>query len=356
MVFREPLERIRFIISKALKNRMPRYSFLKAGDRFSKAVFVCFILLTVPGSFLTAQTAAEMDVILSTPAVNFAQASRFVLTLADAADETSAAAYDIARESGWLPKRASGDRPIKLGELCFLIMNAFHIKGSFLYAMFPGPRYAFRELDYLRLIPGRRDPAMKVSGERLLQILGMVQSYRGDIVEYSEEAAVAAEPPPEAEDAQAGAQELMEEREQIAEVIRTELEEHEVMDTSVRVVEEGIVISMDNIRFRPDSVELIEDEKSKLWEIAAILLQYPSRKILVGGHTAMAGDEAGRIRISTERARAVADFLLTLRVRRAEDITVRGFGAEQPLGDNATEEGQALNRRVEIILLDEERE
>jgi outer membrane protein OmpA-like peptidoglycan-associated protein len=328
---------------------MLRVPFLGAGGGFPKAVFLFFIILTNSVRFLPAQTAAEMDTLLSTPEVNFAQASRFVLALADAADEPSAAAYTIARESGWLPKRASEDSPIKLGELCFLIMNAFNIRGSFLYALFPGPRYAFRELDYLRLIPGRRDPAMKVSGERLLQILGMVLSYRGDRIDYPEDPTAAGPPAAPAE-----AQDLMAEREQIAEIIRTELEEHEVTDTTVRVVEEGIVISLDNIRFMPDSVALMEAEKTKLWEIAAILTQYPSRKILVGGHTAMAGDEAGRVRISTERARTVADFLLALRVRRAEDITVRGYGASQPRGDNATEAGQTINRRVEIILLDEE--
>jgi hypothetical protein len=59
-------------------------------------------------------------------------------------------------------------------------MRAFNIPGSFLYALFPGPRYAFRELDYLDLIPGRKDPAAKVSGERLLIILGRVLSHTGE--------------------------------------------------------------------------------------------------------------------------------------------------------------------------------
>jgi hypothetical protein len=143
-------------------------------------LFIFFLVIFVP-VFLPAQTAAEVELILSVPEVSFVQASRFVLTVADVVDETvdGGTAYALARDRGWLPRNVSPDASIKLGELCFLIMNAFNIKGSFLYAILPGPHYAFRELNYLKLIPGQRDPGIRVSGERLLQILGMVASYTG---------------------------------------------------------------------------------------------------------------------------------------------------------------------------------
>jgi outer membrane protein OmpA-like peptidoglycan-associated protein len=118
-------------------------------------------------------------------------------------------------------------------------------------------------------------------------------------------------------------------------------------------MEEGIVISLINIQFMPDDVQLTEGERMKLMRIAVILAQYSSRKILVGGHTARAGTEEGRLLVSTQRAQAVADFLVYLDIRRPEEIIVRGYGAEQPLADGETTEAQALNRRVEIILLDE---
>jgi outer membrane protein OmpA-like peptidoglycan-associated protein len=328
---------------------------------------------------LHAQVAAEMDALLETPAINFVQASRFVLAAADifqADDSPSPSAFDLAREKGWLPKNVIPGSQVRLGELCFLVTRAFGIKGSFLYALFPGPRYAFRELDYLRMIPGRRDPARRVSGEDLLRILDMVTAgenmnwaaetpaavvYPAESPALPEDAAVEETPVPEPaaavypaespalpEDAAAAA----EEREQIAVVIRAELEEYNVADTSVRVEEEGIVISLNNIQFMPDSTELTAGEMAKLREIAAILSWYPGRNILVGGHTAMAGTSEGRLLISTERARAVADVLLALKVRQAEEIIVTGYGADRPLGDMATEAGQAMNRRVEIILLD----
>jgi outer membrane protein OmpA-like peptidoglycan-associated protein len=49
----------------------------------------------------------------------------------------------------------------------------------------------------------------------------------------------------------------------------------------------------------------------------------------------------------------VADFLVYLDSRRPEEIIVRGYGAERPLETGETVEGQALNRRVEITILDE---
>jgi hypothetical protein len=148
--------------------------------RIKTITYAVFFLSVFPAVFLRAQTAAEMDALLENRATSFAQAARFTLVTADILDEYAAVrdAFVLAQERGWLPKKAEADSPIRLGELCFLVMKAFNIRGSFLYALFPGPRYAFRELEYHRLIPGRRDPALKVSGEDLLRILENVAAYR----------------------------------------------------------------------------------------------------------------------------------------------------------------------------------
>jgi outer membrane protein OmpA-like peptidoglycan-associated protein len=355
----------------------------------NRALLGCIIFMMsfcAGGGGLQAQTAAEMDVLLETGKANFGQASYFVLSAAGTVENDGAAsAFAAARERGWLPKKAGPDSPIRLGELCFLVMRAFGIRGSFLYALFPGPRYAFRELDYLRLIPGRRDPALWVSGEELLRILDLVTAVEGadwitEPLPPDREAAIAesaappetatavetpvpeapapepavviypAEPPALPESVSAATAE----REQIAGVIRAEPEEHEAANTSVRAAEDEGVISLSNIQFMPDSVKLTAGEMAKLREIAAILARYPGRKILVRGHAALAGTREGRLRISTRRAQAVADFLTALNVRRAEEIIVVGYGADRPLEDTATEADRAVNRRVEIILLDEE--
>jgi outer membrane protein OmpA-like peptidoglycan-associated protein len=311
-------------------------------------VFLPLFFTLVSVGPLHGQTAAELDELLDSREITWAQACRFVLPASGALGEntTAPAAFAAAREKGWLPKGAAAEGPVNLGGLSFLIMQSFSIRGSSLYALFPGPRYAYRQLDYLGLLPGLRDPALKVSGERLVQILGRLLDYRGDGVPA---VAPIPEPPPEPPPDNR----VQEQREQMAEEIRGELETRGVADTTVRVVEEGVAISLNNIQFLPDDTELTEGERIKIMRVAVILGRYPGRKILVTGHTALAGSAAGRLEVSARRAQAVADFLVFLDSRRPDEISVRGYGAERPLGDNLTAEGQALNRRVEITILDE---
>jgi outer membrane protein OmpA-like peptidoglycan-associated protein len=141
-------------------------------------------------------------------------------------------------------------------------------------------------------------------------------------------------------------------REELAGEIRDEIRDSGIPDASVRIVDEGITISLENIQFLPDSAVLSAAEKGKLDRIGEILLRHAGRDILVSGHTAMAGTEEGRARLSRERAAAVADYLISKGVRGADRVVVRGFGAERPLADNRTEEGMRRNRRVEITILE----
>jgi len=126
----------------------------------------------------------------------------------------------------------------------------------------------------------------------------------------------------------------------------------EIPDTTVRISDEGIVISLENIQFAPNSPILMASEGPKLDKIAGILMKYPDRDILVGGHTALAGTEAGRRQLSLQRAQAVADYLLGKQVRNPDRVVIRGYGADQPVADNMTEEGMRKNRRVEITILE----
>ena len=138
----------------------------------------------------------------------------------------------------------------------------------------------------------------------------------------------------------------------VAEGIKKIIEDRNVEDTEVSVSDEGVTITLNNIQFEPDSFLLKQSEKKKLDYIAGILEEYPERDILVEGHTALAGTPAGRKKLSEDRARAVADYLLSTGCRLPEQIIMRGVGAEKPIADNSTEEGMSRNRRVEIIILE----
>jgi hypothetical protein len=116
-----------------------------------------------------------MDRILDAPEITYAQAARFVLGAANSPIRGNA--FSTAREKQWLPAKAEADSPIRLGELSLLIMKAFEIKGGIFYSFFPGPRYACRELVYLRIIQGRSDPGGRLDGTAFLQILGRALTY-----------------------------------------------------------------------------------------------------------------------------------------------------------------------------------
>lgn len=143
-------------------------------------------------------------------------------------------------------------------------------------------------------------------------------------------------------------------RAKAAAAIGDELARQGLEGVSVRPDELGVTITLDNVQFQPNSDALLPAEQEKLRRIAALLAQYPDRDLLIAGHTAgVPGYTAAQHQqLSEQRARAVAEYLLALGARSAEQVTTRGMGAGAPIGDNATEEGRRKNRRVEITILE----
>jgi outer membrane protein OmpA-like peptidoglycan-associated protein len=141
-------------------------------------------------------------------------------------------------------------------------------------------------------------------------------------------------------------------KEKLASEITGEIDRLNIPDANVRVVDEGISISLEDIKFKPDSAEMLPGEQEKLDRIAGILARYPERDIMVAGHTALAGTVESRVQLSIDRAKVVTNYLLAKKVRPPDRIVVRGYGSDRPIADNSTEEGMRKNRRVEIILLE----
>ena len=90
------------------------------------------------------------------------------------------------------------------------------------------------------------------------------------------------------------------------------------------------------------------------WPILAavgdLLKQNGAMKIQIGGHTDSTGDPAKNQQLSEARAATVKQTLVATYAADATRITTKGWGAEQPIAENTTEDGRALNRRVEIVL------
>lgn len=101
------------------------------------------------------------------------------------------------------------------------------------------------------------------------------------------------------------------------------------------------------ITFAYDRSDVQPQFQPTLNEVASVLAQYPKTYIDVLGHTDSDGADAYNQGLSERRASAVAAYLSSHGVQSAR-IGTRGYGETQPIASNTTEEGKALNRRVEI--------
>lgn len=104
-----------------------------------------------------------------------------------------------------------------------------------------------------------------------------------------------------------------------------------------------------DLLFAVDSTALRPDLRADLGSVAASLLRYPNSRIEVIGHTDNTGSAAYNYDLSQRRANSVSTVLVQNGVP-AGRITNIGRGFDQPVASNATEQGRAQNRRVEIII------
>ncbi len=124
-------------------------------------------------------------------------------------------------------------------------------------------------------------------------------------------------------------------------------------ESSVKIKETagGIMLTLENLHFKPDSAQLLPGEAALLDKIAAILKETGQNKLLVNGHTASVGNPSGEMALSIERAKEVAAQLCKRGID-ADKFICRGSGSKYPVADNSTKEGMAQNRRVEITILE----
>jgi outer membrane protein OmpA-like peptidoglycan-associated protein len=80
-------------------------------------------------------------------------------------------------------------------------------------------------------------------------------------------------------------------------------------------------------------------------------MQVPDRIILVEGHTAAVGRPEGEMELSIQRAKRMVDEMARRGIG-SERFIYKGWGGRKPQGDNGSEEGRRLNRRVEITILE----
>ena len=125
-----------------------------------------------------AQSNETLDVLLAEESPTAGSAAYVLLTaVQEISDETSRedalAALKEYNYAVFLTEKDT-DSTINLGEFSFLAQQIFELPGGIMSGFFPGPRYALRDLQFLKIVRGRAYPKMELSGERAGRIVGRI--------------------------------------------------------------------------------------------------------------------------------------------------------------------------------------
>lgn len=114
-------------------------------------------------------------------------------------------------------------------------------------------------------------------------------------------------------------------------------------------VKAAVDLAAKSIQFKTDSDELLPESYAKLDTIVHYLKEYPALDALIEGHTDNTGDDVYNMELSQKRSDAVKKYLTDKAIDPTR-LTAKGYGETQPIADNSTPQGRAMNRRVEVKL------
>jgi outer membrane protein OmpA-like peptidoglycan-associated protein len=116
-------------------------------------------------------------------------------------------------------------------------------------------------------------------------------------------------------------------------------------------VSDATWFDFDRLLFDTGSATLQPASQDQLTNIAGILKAYPQVKIRIGGYTDNTGDPAANVQLSQQRADSVMAQLTQLGVDPSR-MSAKGYGQEDPVADNSTEEGRQKNRRISLRVIE----
>jgi len=133
---------------------------------------------------------------------------------------------------------------------------------------------------------------------------------------------------------------------------RSQALEEQLRELNAKKTERGMVITIGDVLFDSGRAELKSGGLRSIERLGGFLRQYPQRKALIEGYTDSVGSDSFNQALSERRANAVRAALLDQGVGR-EQLDARGYGETHPVAGNDDNGGRQMNRRVEIVLSDE---
>ncbi|NBD95825.1 MAG: OmpA family protein [Gammaproteobacteria bacterium] len=130
--------------------------------------------------------------------------------------------------------------------------------------------------------------------------------------------------------------------------------QEQIAELEARPTDRGLVLTLGaDVLFDLDKYQLREGAERTIDRIAEFLNEYEDRQVLVEGFTDSTGARDYNLRLSEQRAESVRDALVERGV--GEDrVQTRGYGLDYPVASNETQAGRQLNRRVEVIISDDD--
>ncbi len=138
------------------------------------------LILSCCTFLLTAQSNTVIDELLEKERADFGRTSYMVLSASGLIEDNTTMEESIKylTNQGWDMEYKEPGAYITLGEYSFMLMQYFKMESGIMYKIFPGPRYAARELFYLKLIDGDGSPERFISGEEVIRILGRLMEWK----------------------------------------------------------------------------------------------------------------------------------------------------------------------------------
>jgi len=118
-------------------------------------------------------------------------------------------------------------------------------------------------------------------------------------------------------------------------------------DIPLQPIELEAAIVLRNLFFETNKYDIQSESEVELDRVVQLLVDNPSVKIQIEGHTDNVGTATDNQKLSEARARSVVNYLIIKGIKGSR-LTAKGFGATQSIADNKTEEGRAQNRRTEL--------
>jgi outer membrane protein OmpA-like peptidoglycan-associated protein len=117
------------------------------------------------------------------------------------------------------------------------------------------------------------------------------------------------------------------------------------------VVRDGRIVVFEQVQFADGSATILPASYTLLNQVVDAMVRNNIKHLRIEGHTDNRGDKKANQKLSAERARAIAEYLVKQGITAGRIETV-GFGDTRPLAPNLTARGREMNRRVEFMILD----